>query len=106
MLDGLSEGEVAVYHPDTDAKVKFTNSGKIEIEAKSDLDITATTTHIGNMTVNGNVTVTGNITAANVTGTSEVTVGSTGLSSHTHSGTPLLFDGNPGRISGSTSGPS
>lgn len=75
----LEGGEVAFYHPPTDAFIIWRANGDLDIETGSDgagkININATLT-----TINGNLTVTGDTTLGSVVTSDGVDIGDT----HTH----------------------
>jgi len=119
-LIDVESGEVVIYHPVKQSFVKFKADGSIEIEAKSNLNITATTTHTGDVDIVGDLDITGNLTVGgsivatgSVTGASLVTagaltaasasIGGKDFSSHTHSAGTYV-DSVAGPVSGASGG--
>ena len=77
----LADGEVAFYHPPTDAYIIWRSTGKLEIvtgtEGTADIEITA-----ANVKINGNLEVTGSATLGATVTSNGVNISDT----HKHSG--------------------
>lgn len=85
----LEQGEVALYHPETETFIKFRNSGNLEIESGGGGE--GIITIKGAVTIDGAVTIAGGATIDDLTVTGTSTLGSTVTSggvdisnTHTH----------------------
>lgn len=117
-------GEVAIYHPLKKSYIHFKNDGSIflksmkdvniDIEGDANINVKGTTnltcpqTNIeGDVDITGDVNVTGKIDAtAKITSQTDCVAGTISLTGHKHSGTPLLVDAVPSRVTGDTQTPS
>ena len=70
----VEEGEVVFYHPKTNSKIHFKDSGDLDIESTNNVNIKATI-----VAVDGDLTVSGDVVAVG-----EVTGNGVDLSTHTH----------------------
>jgi hypothetical protein len=95
----LTDGEVAFYHPPTDAFIIWRENGDLEIEAGTggagNINITALNTNItSNVNITGNVTITGNLTVTGSTVLAGITSNGKNVGdTHTHGGSPTAPTG-------------